>query len=93
MRVSGPFEILSKRLLLCHTGHSRRHALRVMMGMSVMEVQLAHLSFRVASEQVEVNLLDSRAFSTGESKARMLDASRLLSYSSAVKHTAKEGDL
>jgi hypothetical protein len=39
MRVSGPFEILSKRSLLRHTGHSRQHALRVMMVMSVMEVQ------------------------------------------------------
>jgi len=61
MRVSGPFEILSKRLLLRHTGHSRRHALRVMMGMSVMEVQPAHLHFRVASEHIEVNLLSLRA--------------------------------
>jgi hypothetical protein len=48
MRVSGPFEILSKRLLLRHTGHSRQHALRMMMvTMSVMEVQHAHLCFRV----------------------------------------------
>jgi hypothetical protein len=48
MRVSGPFEILSKRFLLRHTGHSRQHALRAMMVMSVMEVQQTHLHFRVA---------------------------------------------
>jgi hypothetical protein len=47
MRVSGPFEILSKRLLLRHTGHSRQHAIRVMMVMSVMKVEQAHLSFRL----------------------------------------------
>jgi hypothetical protein len=50
MRVSGPFEILSKRSLLRHTGHSRQRAFRVMMVMSVMEVQRAHLHFRVTSE-------------------------------------------
>ncbi len=50
MRVSGPFEILSKRLLLRHTGHGRQHALRVMVVMPVMEVQHAHLCFRVAFE-------------------------------------------
>jgi hypothetical protein len=61
MRVSGPFEILSEQLLLCHTGHSRRHALRVMVGMSVMEVQLAHDHFRVAFEHQEVNHRKSRA--------------------------------
>jgi hypothetical protein len=55
MRVSGPFEILSKRSLLRYTGHSRQHALRAMMVMSVMEVQHAHLHFRVASEPQEVN--------------------------------------
>ncbi len=47
MRVSGPFEILSKRSLLRHTGHNRQHALRVMMVMPVMKVQQAHLPFRV----------------------------------------------
>ncbi len=61
MRVSGPFEILSEQLLLCHTGHSRRHALRVMVGMSVMEVQLAHDHFRVAFEHQEVNQRNSKA--------------------------------
>jgi hypothetical protein len=50
MRVSGPFEILSKRSLLRYTGHSRQHALRVMMVMPVMELQHAHLSFRVTFE-------------------------------------------
>jgi hypothetical protein len=54
MRVSGPFEILSKRLLLRYTGHSRQHALRVMMVMPVMEVQQAHLYFRVAFSHREV---------------------------------------
>jgi hypothetical protein len=63
MRVSGPFEILSEQLLLCHTGHSRQHALRVMMGMSVMEVQLAHDNFRVAFKHREVNLPNLRAWS------------------------------
>jgi len=48
MRVSGPFEILSKRSLLRHTGHSRQHALRVMMVMPVMVLQHAHLYLRVA---------------------------------------------
>jgi hypothetical protein len=48
MRVSGPFEILSKRSLLRHAGHNRQHALRVMMVMPVMEVQHAHLYVRVA---------------------------------------------
>jgi hypothetical protein len=48
MRVSGPFEILSKRSLLRHTGHSRQRALRVMMVVPVMEVLQAHLYFRVA---------------------------------------------
>jgi hypothetical protein len=56
VRVSGPFEILSEPLLLSHTGHNRRHALRVMMGMPVMDVQLAHDNFRVAFEHREVNL-------------------------------------
>jgi hypothetical protein len=44
MRVGGPFEILSERSLLRHTGHCRQHALCVMMVMPVMEVQQAHLS-------------------------------------------------
>jgi len=48
MRVSGPFEILGKRLLLRHTGSSRRHARRVMMVMSVMEKQKTHLALSVA---------------------------------------------
>jgi hypothetical protein len=56
MRVSGPLEILSKRWLLRYTGHTRQHALRVMMVMPVMKVQQAHLSFRVAFELREVNL-------------------------------------
>ena len=44
MRVSGLFEILSKRSLHRHTGHSRQHALRVMMVMvPVMEPKYAHL--------------------------------------------------
>ena len=43
MRVSGPFEILSKRLLFRYTGHSRQHAFRVMMVMPVMEPKHAHL--------------------------------------------------
>src|SRR6266436_1191772 len=55
VRVSGPFEILSKRLLLRYTGHSRQHAFRVMMVMPVMEVQQAHLYFRVAFKHREVN--------------------------------------
>lgn len=55
MRVSGPFKVLSKRSLLSHTGHSRQHALRVMMVVPVMEVQHAHLYFRVAFELSEVN--------------------------------------
>jgi hypothetical protein len=42
-------------LLLRYTGHSRQHALRVMMVMPVMEVQQAHLYFRVAFELPEVN--------------------------------------
>lgn len=50
MRVSGPFEILGMRSLLRHTGPSRQHACRMMMVMSVMEVQKTHLAFRVASE-------------------------------------------
>jgi hypothetical protein len=58
MRVSGPFEILSKRSLLRHTGHSRQHAIRMMMVVvPVMEVQQAHLYFRVAFELSEVNSL------------------------------------
>jgi hypothetical protein len=48
MRVSGPFEILGKRLLLRHTGPSRRHARRVMMVMSVMGTQKTHRKLRVA---------------------------------------------
>ncbi len=55
MRVSGPFEILSKRLILRYTGHSRQHALRVMMVMPVMKVQRNHLHFRVAFQHPEVN--------------------------------------
>jgi hypothetical protein len=43
MRVSGPFEVLSECLLLRHTGHSRQHALSVMMVVPVMEVEHAHL--------------------------------------------------
>jgi hypothetical protein len=55
MRVSGPFEILSKRLLLRYTGHSRQHAPRVVVVvMPVMEVQQAHLYFRVAFKHREV---------------------------------------
>jgi hypothetical protein len=58
MRVSGPFEILSKRSLLRHTGHSRQHAICMMMVVvPVMEVQQAHLYFRVAFELSEVNSL------------------------------------
>jgi hypothetical protein len=60
MRVSGPFEILSKRLLLRHSGHSRQHALCVMMRMAMMEVQSAHLPFRVAGSPGEVNLTQTR---------------------------------
>jgi hypothetical protein len=37
MRVSGPFEILGKRVLLRHTGLSRQRACRVMVVMSVMK--------------------------------------------------------
>jgi len=48
MRVSGPFEILGKRLLLRHTGPSRQHARRVMMVMSVMGTQKTHFDLRVA---------------------------------------------
>ena len=49
MRVSGPFEILGKRLLRRHTGFSRRqHARRVMMVMSVMETQKTHFDLSVA---------------------------------------------
>ncbi len=49
MRVSGPFNVLGKRSLLRHTGHSRQHARRmVMVVMSVMEAQNAHLEFRLA---------------------------------------------
>lgn len=45
-------------LLLRHTGHSRQHALRMMMVMMpVMEVQRTHRIFRVASLQEEVNLV------------------------------------
>jgi hypothetical protein len=55
MRVSGPLKILSKRSLLRHTGHSRQHALRVMMVMPMMEVQHAHLYFRLAFAHREVN--------------------------------------
>jgi hypothetical protein len=55
MRVSGPFEILGKRLLLRHTGPSRQHARRVMMVMSVMEAQKTHLESRVAFDLSEVN--------------------------------------
>jgi len=55
MRVSGPFKILSKRLLLRYTGHGRQHALCVMMVMPVMEVQQAHLNFRLAFARGEVN--------------------------------------
>jgi hypothetical protein len=55
LRVSGPFEILGKRSLLRHTGPSRQHARRVMMVLSVMEVQKTHLEFRVAFELSEVN--------------------------------------
>jgi hypothetical protein len=53
MRVSGPSKSC-KRLLLRYTGHSRQHAL-CMMVMAVMEVQHAHLHFRVASDLAEVN--------------------------------------
>ena len=59
IRVSGPFEILSKRFLLRYTGHSRQHALRVMMVMPVMEVQQTHLYFRVALQRSEVKLIPS----------------------------------
>jgi hypothetical protein len=48
MRVSGPFEILGKRLLLRHTGPSRQHARRVMMVMSVMGTQKTHFDLKVA---------------------------------------------
>jgi hypothetical protein len=79
MRVSGPFEILSKRSLLRHTGHSRQHALRVMMVMAMMEVQPVHLHFRVAFEVVEVN---PRVFSESSNlqtcSLTCLDSSRTL---------------
>ncbi len=57
MRVSGPFRILWYAfLLLRHTGHSRQHALRMMMVMMpVMEVQRTHRIFRVAFRLREVN--------------------------------------
>jgi hypothetical protein len=55
MRVSGPFEILGKRLLLRHIGSSRQHARRVMMVMSVMGTQKTHFDLRVAFDLGEVN--------------------------------------
>jgi len=41
--------------LLRNTGHSRQHALRMMMVMPVMEVQRTHRRFRVAPGRMEVN--------------------------------------
>jgi hypothetical protein len=55
MRVSGPFEILSKRSLLRHTGHSRQHAFPVMVVMPMMDVQQLHLYFRLGFAHREVN--------------------------------------
>ena len=88
MRVSGPFEILSKRSLLRYTGHSRQHALRVMMVMPVMDVQQAHLYFRVDFRHREVNSTPStsRIFRTLANRNLIIDAPRCLSYSSAVRH-------
>jgi hypothetical protein len=48
MRVSGPFEILGKRLLRRHTGPSRQRACRVMVVMSVMKAQKTHFDLKVA---------------------------------------------
>jgi hypothetical protein len=82
MRVSGPFEILSKRSLLRHTGHSRQHALRMMMVMPMMKVKHAHLPFRVTFELSEVNLIwnDQRSLSTKHRSTNLhIDASRTLS--------------
>jgi hypothetical protein len=58
MRVSGPFEILSERSLLRHTGHSRQHAFAVMVVMPMMDVQQLHLHFRLGFAHREVNSLD-----------------------------------
>src|SRR5579871_21600 len=43
--LAGLSEVLSKRSLLRHTGHSRQHALRMMMVMPVMVLHEIHLHF------------------------------------------------